>query len=86
MNYTVQFTEEEFDQLVGDLYCYFRDLKFTLDHRLELNDLDAEVKEYLTNQLDRVYQLQSKLEIIQNRADESNCLYIYILKEVEVNE
>lgn len=43
MNYTIQFTEEEFDQLVGDLYYYFRDLKFNLDYRFELGDLGTDI-------------------------------------------
>lgn len=92
MNYTIQFTEEEFDQLVGDLYYYFRYLKFNLDHSLELDILDEDEKQYFTTQLERVVKLQSKLENIRNKADESNPLYILAQqsltsrKEVEINE
>ena len=84
MNYTIQLTDKELDQIVGDLYYYFRHLKFNLDHSIELGNLDEETKEYLTNQLNNVLQLQSRLEDIRNKVDESNPLYI--LREVEINE
>ena len=85
LTYTIQFTDKEFDQLVGDLYYYFRHLK----NNLELQDCegdktDTNAKKYLANKLSNVLQLQSKLEDIKNNADMTNPLYI--LKEVKINE
>ena len=86
LTYTIQFTDKELNQLVGDLYYYFRHLKYNLDYKSELQDyeIDADAKEYLTNQVSNVLQLQSKLEDIRNKADTTNPLYI--LKEVNINE
>ena len=86
LTYTIQFTDKELNQLVGDLYYYFRHLKYNLDYKLELQDyeIDTDAKEYLTDQLNNVLQLQSKLENIRNKADRTNPLYI--LKEVNINE
>lgn len=86
LTYTIQFTDKEFDQLVGNLYYYFRHLKYNLDYKLELQDyeIDEGSKEYLTNQLSSVLKLQSKLEDLRNKADMTNPLYI--LKEVKINE
>ena len=86
LTYTIQFTNKELNQLVGDLYYYFRHLKYNLDYKLELQDyeIDTDAKEYLTNQVSNVLQLQSKLENIRNKADMTNPLYI--LKEVKINE
>jgi transcription termination factor NusB len=79
LTYTIQFSEEEFDQLVGDLYYYFRSLK----DKIEFNDdLENEQKEYFQNQLDKVLKLQSKLENTRNKADKTNPLYI--LEEVNI--
>lgn len=54
-NYTIQFKDKELNQLAGDLYYYFRHLKYNLDYGLELQDheedrIDKNAKEYLTNQ------------------------------------
>lgn len=78
--YTIQFTEDEFDQLVGDLYYYFRHLK---DKALERNsDVEDETTTYFTNNLEKVLELQSKLESVSNKANENNPLYV--LKDIEV--
>lgn len=78
--YTVQFTDEEFNILNGSLYYYFRDLKSKLDSMLREEDeeaqLDDEVKEYFTKQLDDVLFLVQKLEWISNQTDKTNPLYI----------
>ena len=85
LTYTIQFTEKELNQLVGDLYYYFRHLKYNLELQdCERDKIDTDAKEYLTNQLSNVLQLQSKLENIRNKADITNPLYI--LKEVKINE
>ena len=85
LTYTVQFTDKEFDQLVGDLYYYFRYLKYNLELQdCEENRIDTDAKKYRTNQLSKVLQLQSKLENIRNKADMTNPLYI--LKKVKINE
>lgn len=84
--YTVQFTDEEFHRLSGSLYYYFRYLKSELDSMLREEDeeaqLDDEVKEYFTKQLNDVLSLVQRLEWICSQADESNPLYI--LGEVDV--
>lgn len=90
--YTIQFTEQEFDQLVGDLYCYFRHLQDEHDKLLRVDEredredfkLDDEEKEYFARQPITALSLQSKLEFIRNKADVNNPLYI--LKKVEINE
>lgn len=90
--YTVQFTEEEFDQLVGDLYYYFRHLQDEHEKLLRVDEredreqfkLNDEEKEYFARQPVTALFLQSKLEFIRNKADITNPLYI--LKEVEINE
>ena len=85
LTYTIQFTEKELNQLVGDLCYYFRHLKYNLELQdCERDKIDTDAKEYLTNQLSNVLQLQSKLENIRNKADITNPLYI--LKEVKINE
>lgn len=80
--YTVQFTDEEFHKLSGSLYYYFRDLKYKLDSMLSEEELDDEVKEYFTKQLDDVLSLVQRLEWISSQVDETNPLYI--LGEVDV--
>ena len=85
LTYTIQFTEKELNQLVGDLYYYFRHLKYNLELQdCERDKIDTDAKEYRTNQLSNVLQLQSKLEDIRNKADTTNPLYV--LKEVKINE
>lgn len=80
--YTVQFTDEEFQNLSGSLYYYFRYLKSKLDSMLHEEELDNEQKEYFTKQLNDVLSLVQKLEWISNQVDETNPLYI--LREVDV--
>ena len=85
LTYTVQFTDKEFDQLVGNLCYYFRYLKYNLElQNCEEDRINTDAKEYITNQLSNVFELQSKLENIRNKADITNPLYI--LKEVKINE
>jgi len=74
--YTVQFTDEEFHKLNGSLYYYFRDLKYKLDSMLSEEELDDEVKDYFTKQLNDVLSIVQKLEWIRDQADETNPLYI----------
>ena len=85
LTYTIQFTDKEFDQLVGNLYYYFRHLKYNLElQNCEEGRINTDAKKYLASQLSNVLQLQSKLENIRNKADITNPLYI--LKEVKINE
>ena len=85
LTYTIQFTDKELNQLVGDLYYYFRHLKYNLELQdCKEDKIDTNAKKYLANQLSNVLQLQSKLEDIRNKADITNPLYI--LKEVKINE
>lgn len=81
LTYIIQFTEEELNQLTGDLYYYFRSLLDESNKYLEDNSILNEDKEWYKKKLKKTTTLVQKLDTINNQIPTPD--QVFVLKDIK---